>query len=176
MTSQMPLCYARQLALKIWGELKPLCRQIVIAGSIRRSRPVVGDIDLVIEADEIQRQAILDRCRANWEPATDGAQNCIFRKTRCDGTELQLDIFFARPETKTLFETVPGNFGTLLLCRTGSARHNIKLVEHAKRNGLRWNPYQGVYDQDNRLLASATEESVFEALGLPYIDPVRREV
>jgi len=171
----LPLQRATQLALKIYGELKPLCTQLVIAGSIRRSRPVCGDIDLVIEATEIQRLNIVSRCCERWVQKVDGPQNCIFTRTVAGGDEIQLDIFFARPESKTLFETTPSNFGTLLICRTGSKNHNIKLVEHAKRNGLRWNPYQGVYDQDNRLLASATEEEVFQALGLGFIPPQNRE-
>ena len=76
---------------------------------------------------------------------------------------------------RDLLNTAPDNFGTLLLCRTGSKEHNIFLVEHAKRLNLRWNPYRGVIDGAGNVLASETEEDIFKALDLPWIQPEDRE-
>lgn len=53
--------------------------------------------------------------------------------------------------------------------------HNIYLVEHAERQGLRWNPYWGVFDGSGRCLASADEEAIFKALGLNFIPLEKRE-
>lgn len=171
----MKLARAIVIALKIQEQLAPLCERIEIAGSIRRGRPEVGDVDLVILPKPEQLPAIKTRCAQKCETVRDGEQNCIYRLPLSDHTEIQLDIFFARPAVRDLLNTAPGNFGTLLLCRTGSKEHNIFLVEHAKRMNLRWNPYRGVIDSAGNVLASETEEDIFKALDLSWIKPENRE-
>lgn len=171
----MKLQRALAIGLKISEILAPLCERIEIAGSIRRVRPEVGDLDLVILPKPGQLAAIKARCQEKCAPIRDGEQNCIYRLELSDGTPLQVDIFFARPAISDLLQTVPGNFGTLLLCRTGSKEHNIYLVEHAKRLGLRWNPYRGVINEQQQVIASETEADVFQALQLPFIKPEERE-
>lgn len=171
----MKLARALAIALKIQEQLAPLCERIEIAGSIRRVRPEVGDVDLVILPRPGQLPAIKQRCTQKCEVVRDGEQNCIYRLRLSDQTELQLDIFFARPAVSDLLNTAPGNFGTLLLCRTGSKEHNIYLVEHAKRQNLRWNPYRGLIDAHGTVVASETEADIFKALNLPWIKPEDRE-
>lgn len=171
----MKLARAIVIGLKIQEQLAPLCERIEIAGSIRRVRPEVGDLDLVILPKAGQLAAIKARCQQKCEAIRDGEQNCIYRVGLSDQTLFQIDIFFARPAISDLLQTVPGNFGTLLLCRTGSKDHNIYLVEHAKRLGLRWNPYRGVIDAQGKVLASESEEKIFKALDLPWIKPEDRE-
>lgn len=163
------------VALKIQEQLAPLCERIEIAGSIRRGRPEVNDVDFVILPRAGQFAAIKARCAQKCEVVRDGEHNCIYRLVLSDQTPLQLDVFFARPAVSDLLNTVPGNFGTLLLCRTGSKDHNIYLVEHAKRLGLRWNPYRGVIGDGQQVVASETEVDIFKALGLPWISPESRE-
>lgn len=171
----MRLPRAIGIALKIQEQIAPLCEKCEIAGSIRRARPEVGDVDLVILPREGQIAAIKARCSQKCRVVRDGDQNCIYQIALSDGTPLQLDIFFARPAVRDLLNTAPGNFGTLLLCRTGSKEHNIFLVEHAKRMSLRWNPYRGVMDGQSNVLASETEEDIFKALDLAWIKPEERE-
>jgi DNA polymerase (family 10) len=171
----MKLVRAIVIALKIQEQLAPLCERIEIAGSIRRARPEVGDIDLVLLPKPGQLSAIKARCTQRCTMVRDGEQNCIYRLTLSGGVEIQLDIFIARPAVSDLLNTAPGNFGTLLLCRTGSKEHNIYLVEHAKRLGRRWNPYRGVIDEQQTVLASETEQDIFTALKLPWIKPEDRE-
>jgi DNA polymerase (family 10) len=171
----MNLARAALIATKICTGIQPMCERVEIAGSIRRARPEVNDIDLVILAHQTQLAAIHARFRKSCTPVTTGLLNCIYRLRLPDQVEVQIDLFFARPPLKELLQTVPGNFGSLLLCRTGSKEHNIHLVEHAKRRGLQWKPYEGVFDGDGYCLASETEESIFDALNLPFIPPERRE-
>lgn len=167
----MNLARAALIATKIAASLAPLCEKIEIAGSIRRARPLCGDIDLVILPRPGEQAAIKARCKQKCAVVIDGPQNCIYRM----GDDTQIDIFFARHPVKELLQTIPGNFGSLLLCRTGSKEHNIYLVEHAKRRGLQWKPYEGVFDEDGYCLASETEESIFDALNLGFVPPERRE-
>jgi DNA polymerase (family 10) len=103
---------------------------------------------------------------------SDGRQNMIVRLPN----GVQLDVFLARPREQDLLETRPGNFGSLLLCRTGSREHNIFLIEEAKKHGLTWQPYEGVKDATGRIIASEEEEHIFQALGLEFVPPAFREV
>lgn len=161
------------IALSLRERMAPLCERIEIAGSIRRARPVVNDLDLVVLAkDKLDFQA---RCASRWATVTSGPQNCIYQSTLSDDTPLQIDIFFAKPAFRDLLNAYPSNFGSLLLCRTGSKEHNIWLIEHAKRQGLKWNPYAGVFNGEGKLVASETEEEIFKALGLAFIPPDKRE-
>lgn len=171
----MKLERAIRIAHKIAAALQPLCERLEIAGSVRRARTVVNDVDLVLLPRPGQTDAIKARCRERCTPVTDGAQNSIFRMQLPDLTQLQLDLFFARPASADLLERVHGNFGSILLCRTGSKEHNIWLVEHAKRIGLEWAPYRGVLDAAGRVIASETEVDIFNALDLQFIPPEGRE-
>lgn len=167
----MELAKAERYADKIAAELAPMCDRIEIAGSIRRRRPNVGDIDLVILPKSGQIPAIKARClRTQGQILMDGDQNFLFLLPG----GLQLDIFFARLAIPDLFSPKPPNFGSLLLCRTGSKDHNIWLVQKAWPHGCRWLPYEGVH-RDGRIIASETEEEIFTALGLAFIPPEKRE-
>lgn len=174
----MNLDRAEALATRVKARLAPHCERIEIAGSIRRRREWVNDIDLVILPRAGERETIQAQIRSGCGVEVEGPQNCIYRmppKPNSGGYEwIQLDIFFARPAQQDLLGSTPGNFGTLLVCRTGSKEHNIWLVEHAKRQGLLWKPYAGVFDGD-RCLASEEEADIFATLDLPFIPPLKRE-
>ena len=167
----MKLFDAYKIADLIKGELAQFCERIEVAGSIRRARPEVGDIDFVILPKAGQLAAIKARCEQRCAVVKDGEQNYIVRLPN----GFQVDIFFARPAVKDLLQTVPGNWGSLLLCRTGSTAHNIWLVEHAKSRGFTWNPYRGVLDGDGFVIASETEEDIFDMLALDFVAPASRE-
>lgn len=167
----MNLFGARAKAERIVAELAPFCDKIEIAGSIRRGRMFVNDIDLVVLPRAGQTNALRERCKRNSEVVTDGEQNLI---VKLPGIDFQLDVFIARPASTELFEKKPSNWGTLLLCRTGSKEYNIFLATRAQKLGLHWKPYEGIFD-DELLIASETEEEIFAALKLAFIPPAMRE-
>lgn len=166
----IPIAAAISAAERIAGRLAPLCRRIVIAGSIRRRRPMVNDIDLVIETDDREAviRAVKDRGGIVITGDSPKAENTITRLG-----EYQLDLFFTRPRSTDLFDTRPCNFGSILLLRTGSKLHNITLIEAAKKRGLVWNPTEGVF-RGRDLIASETEEEIYAALDIPFLDPIGR--
>jgi len=186
----MNLTRATKLAERIKGELQEWCDLIEIAGSVRRQRPECNDVDLVILPKAGAMHAIRERCLRNGTVVLDGAQNFIV-KLNGWGSEpdgFQVDLFIARQPMSGLFESTPTNFGSLLLCRTGSKEHNIFMIDQAKRCGCRWNPYEGVYSGGRwehvgekseyiggKLTASETEGSIFKALGMEFVAPDRRE-
>ena len=173
----IPLARARKVAEKVAAELAPFCARIEVAGSIRRGRPEVGDIDLVLLPTD--RKAIEQRVTARCRLEKCGEQFLV--AVMAEGT--QLDLWFAHggaPVERDIFGAPlgpqrPANFGSLLLCRTGSAGHNVFLVERAKRKGLVWNAHWGVYDRYGVNVASEREEDIFRALGLAFVPPEQRE-
>lgn len=185
----MKLHPAITLAERIVRELAPACDRIEIAGSIRRARSEVNDIDLVILPKLGKLDAIKQRCKERCRVISDGRQNFISALRIAPGEEFQLDIFFAKRPESDLLESKPGNFGSLLLCRTGSKEHNIKLAQLAKDRDMAWKVYQGLFaggawelqGQESvyvggQIIASETEEDIFKALGVPFVPPVLREM
>jgi DNA polymerase/3'-5' exonuclease PolX len=190
-----PLAYAQKLAERIAGELTQFCDKIEIAGSIRRRRPVVNDIDLVVLVKPGQERAFRDRVHRNTLPKIDGPQTLVVAlplpgrgpagAEPASGIELQLDIWLASGGDRDLLRHTPGNWGTLFLCRTGSRQHNIFLCQRATARGLSWNPHHGIFGpvgwpsvpsgSHSVCLASETEEDIFRILDLPVIAPELRE-
>jgi len=74
----------------------------------------------------------------------------------------QIDLYFATPET----------WGALVLIRTGSAEHNIRLSKRALRMGMKLS-HRGLIK--NEKVIASTERKIFEALDLPYVEPEERE-
>ena len=78
---------------------------------------------------------------------------------------LQGDVYRARPET----------WGVILLIRTGSKEHNVKLCTLARSKGLMLSASQGVIENHN-IVACRTEEGIFSALSMKFVEPKDREV
>ena len=153
------------------GELAPLCDRIEIAGSIRRGRPQVNDIDLVILPRAGDVDAVKTRClRTSPQVMMNGNVNFLFMI----GHTVQVDIFFARQPARELFGREPGNWGSLLVCRPGSREFNVWLASQAKLIGLHWNPYSGV-ERNGVMLACEEEADVFKAIGVDWVAPEQRE-
>ena len=166
----LPLNQSVKLAEKIKAELAPFCERIEIAGSIRRRRPFVNDIDLVVLPFADQVNALRARVHERTSPVKDGPVEIVVRLIN----GFQLDLWIAERPKKDLFSETQTNFGSILLCRTGSVQHNIYLGSVAEKLGRRWNPHHGVFES-GRCLASATEEEIFKALGLEFVPPEDRE-
>lgn len=167
----IPLAKAQRIAVEIVNGLREHCHQISVAGSIRRWRPVVGDIDIVALPKPGQFAELRARLIDGNAILTDGHQTIIVQ--RPDG--IQIDLWLATPEQSDLFgNTTLTNYGSLLLCRTGSKEHNIRICQEAIRRKRRWHPHKGVFDGET-LVASATEEDVFKAVGMRWIHPRDRE-
>ncbi len=149
---RLPLEKAERIAGGVLAALKPFCERLEIAGSIRRRRPWVGDIDLVVLPScgaNIVR--ILDRCALNATREKKGEQYVVFRLAN----GFQLDLWIAYPDYQEpgdlLGEVGPFqrcNFGVLLLARTGSAAFNCWIADQATARGCHFNPHRGI--QANR--------------------------
>ena len=167
----IPLARAQKMAEKIAEAITPWCAKVEIAGSIRRRRAFCGDIDLVCLPKGGDLASLQARFKKSAWAEKEGVQNAIYHLQN----GVQLDVFFAWEKTD-MFEGTSTNWGSLLLCRTGSAAHNIWLIQHSKTLDLVWHPYNGVVElEKGRVIASASEEAIFKTLKLDFIPPEQRE-
>lgn len=155
----MLLQKAQEIANRVMNQLSPYCQRIAIAGSIRRRRRFVNDIDLVLIPSNQGQLAY--QLQQLGKVRIGGSK--IIRVTMADA---DLDVYVATPET----------FYTLMLIRTGSADHNKMLCGRALRMGMKLHADgSGLFRGDNRI-AGDSEASIFEALGLKYKAPEDRDV
>jgi len=154
----MELEKAKVIASAVVKALESYCERIQVAGSIRRQRPFVNDIDLVLIAR--------DRSGLDMQLMRMGDYKMAGGKiARVDMDSIPLDIYFATPET----------FSTLLLIRTGSAENNIRLATLAKKRGWRLAASgDGLFNETGQRIAGDNEESIYSALDLPYQKPWER--
>jgi DNA polymerase (family 10) len=140
------------------------CEQLELAGSYRRGRDTVGDLDVLVVAQDAT--PIMDRCAQFPRVAEVVARGETKMSMRLD-TGFQVDLRIVPAES----------FGAALQYFTGSKDHNVELRGLAKQRGLKINEY-GVYrvagDREIRV-AGATEAEVYGALDLPVFPPELRE-
>lgn len=169
----MKLDFARRCADRILERLGPFADRIEVAGSIRRRRPEVGDVDLVaipklavsrdlLGAETVSGNFLAEEVQAwcaksAWKFRTAGAE---YMSWTAGEAQIQVDLWM----------TTEAAFGSVLLCRTGSAAHNTWLATRALEMNAKWHPHRGLYH--GLRCIGKTEEEIYTTLGLPFLDPV----
>jgi DNA polymerase (family X) len=161
-SSRFKLALAAQYAesLRAWLQATPGVQQVTVAGSFRRMRETVGDLDILVTAAADTK--VMQRFTGYDEVAEVYAAG----ETRASvllKSGIQVDLRVVAPQS----------YGAALHYFTGSKAHNIAIRRIAQQLGLKVNEY-GVYRGDERI-AGDTEASVYRAVGLPYIPPELRE-
>jgi len=154
----MELGKAKAFANMVVKALEPYCDKIEVAGSVRRQRTIVNDIDLVVIPRDRQNLDLALMRMGNYKMSG-------MKIARVEMDSIPLDIYFATPET----------FATLFLVRTGSKENNIRLATLAKKRGWRLAASgDGLFDETGRRIAGDTERSIYEALEVPWQEPWER--
>ena len=135
-------------------------RRVIVAGSYRRRRDTVGDLDVLVASKH--GTAVGDKL-VRYENVTEVLAHGPTRATVVLRSGLQVDVRIV-PEQ---------SYGAALLYFTGSKAHNIALRGLANDRGWKLNEY-GLFSGKRRI-AGATEEEVYEKLGLAYVPPELRE-
>lgn len=140
----------------------PACDRVTVAGSVRRQTETCKDIDLVATADDPRDLAAA--LTGHPLAARGGsASESGARITTHNDIRVELRI------------VTPDAYGNLLQHLTGSAEHNVGLRERAVRMGLSVSEH-GIADAESgEVTRCASEERVYERLGLAYIEPELRE-
>ncbi len=145
--------------------LSNLCEQVEVAGSLRRMKDTIGDIDLVASSRRPRQvmKVFAQLPQIARLTASGPTQSHAVLKSG-----VKCDLRVVKPE----------QYGAALYYSTGSKKHNVHVRQIGLKRGVTMNEY-GVYTgtaaRKKKLLAAETEEAVFAAMGLPYIPPELRE-
>ena len=150
------------LSRAIMRELKKLkaVKRMSVAGSVRRQRETVKDIDILIISP--QPEKVMDFFTQLPLVKTIQAKGRTKSSIRAGGG-IQVDLRVVEPDS----------FGAALCYFTGSKAHNIRIRELAVKKGLKINEY-GIF-QGEKKIGGKEEEEVYAAVGLPFIPPELRE-
>ena len=159
---RMTLAQATLIAEEFVGTLKDLAevKKIAAAGSLRRQKETVRDIDILVVSDKPKKvmHALTEvPCVKNTQ--AEGETKASVRTKE----DVQVDCRVVEAKS----------FGAALLYFTGSKNFNIKIRQLAIRKGLKINEY-GVFKADT-FVCGTTEEEIFKALSMAYIPPELRE-
>jgi len=147
-------------ALRAFLQAIPGVQQVVVAGSFRRMRETVGDLDILViaapDSPVMQRFTAYDEVAEVFSAGETRASILL----KCG---MQVDLRVVAQQS----------YGAALHYFTGSKAHNIAIRRIAQQHGLKVNEY-GVFRGAQRI-AGDSEESVYRAVGLPYIPPELRE-
>jgi len=136
--------------------------KISFAGSLRRKKETIGDIDILITSQNPEKimRTFTSLPQVREILAEGPTKSSIITKD-----DLHIDVRVVEPIS----------FGAALQYFTGSKAHNIKLRELALKRGLKINEY-GVFEvESGNRIAGEKEEEVYQALNLPFIPPELRE-
>lgn len=132
------------------------------AGSLRRMKETIGDIDLLVAATD--HEAVMDAFGSLSQVREAKAEGGTKSSVVTTGG-LQVDI-------RVVDEAV---FGAALLYFTGSKEHNVKVRERAVRAGYKLSEYGLFEAESDELIVAATEEEVYQRLGMAWVPPTLRE-
>jgi DNA polymerase (family 10) len=160
---RIPLGKAWPFAQQLLADLRqaPGVVRLEVAGSLRRMRSTVGDIDLLAAASN--SSGIMAAFVGHPQVLAVMGQG-----------ETKASVEFKNNLRAQLWVHPPERFGTALQYATGSKDHNVRLRELALKQGLSLSD-QAFLREDGSELLCATEEEVYAMLGLPYIPPELRE-
>src|SRR3989338_6940412 len=155
---------ALDIAEEIKDRLKKLnfVNKVEVAGSLRRRKETIGDIDLLVTTKNPAKVI-------NFFIEMDDVEQVLAQGPTKSSVRLREGI---QADLRVLPEKI---YGAALLYFTGSKQHNIMLRKIAIKKGMKLSEY-GVFDKKtNKLLAGKTEEECYKKLGLRYIEPEIRE-
>ncbi len=161
----LPLAFTMAEQLRKHVEESGLCGKVAIAGSVRRRKETIGDIDILATSDNAHR--VMDIfCESDLVERVLGkgpTKSSVLLKSgvNADLRVVDSDVF-----------------GAALHYFTGSKEHNVAVRRRAIEKGLtisEYGVYEGTAEKKGKLRASKTEEDIYKAVDLPFIEPELRE-
>lgn len=170
----MKLAQAKKIAAKYLMALAPYCERISVAGSIRRERPEVKDIEIVCVPKEVKTARDLFSDQSIRHPKFLEVINSLKRiKGTAEGKYTQqrlpeginLDLFMVTKET----------WGLQLAIRSGSAEFSHMVLARGWTS-LGYKSCDGILWKDGKPVYIREEKELFDLLGLDFMDPKEREI
>jgi DNA polymerase/3'-5' exonuclease PolX len=194
MKTKFPRAVAIDVAREILAVLTPACSRIMVAGSLRRRKAEVGDVEILYIPNIVQLPDPGDFFgKKTPTNAGDVALNACLtvglitkrlnvKEHQTWGPNNKLATHAPSGVPVDLFTATPENWWNLVVARTGGMRSNIQICEGAIRGGWKWNPYGEGFSRPNPerngyslIKPMHCEEEVFHFAGLEYHDPWERE-
>ena len=167
---RIPLAEALDIAADVVAVLGPHCQKIDIAGSVRRQRQTIGDLEIICLPDRSPIESTplfaggFAQAVQQW-PGTKGGPDGRYTQ-RLLPSGLKLDLFMPHPD----------GYGLILAIRTGSADwSHLRLATAWKRAGFH---SEGglLRREDGSAVPCRTERELFDTIGLAWVEPQDREV
>lgn len=184
-----PRALACRVARELCAALEPVTCRLIVAGSLRRRKPDVGDVEILF----IPRRGPAARpsdffARPNVDLAAELldrllqtgclAQRLSVRGLPAWGPSNKLAVHVATGMPVDFFTATEENWFNYLVCRTGSAETNRRIAMAAQAHGIKWNPYGAGFEIPNGLASRVhrvtSEQEVFARVKLPYLEPWQR--
>lgn len=189
-----PRAAALAVVRELLPVLEPVCDRLIVAGSLRRGRAEVGDIELlyiprIIEVPDeedffgrkIRRNGV-DHVLGQWLDEGTLLPRLNVNGRTAWGEKNKLALHAASGIPIDLFAATHENWWNLLVCRTGGAATTVAICEAAIERGWEWNPYGDGFSRPNPeragwllIYETKSERDVFEFVGLEYLEPRERE-
>ena len=179
-----PRADAIKVAKELCDALRPVTDRLIVAGSLRRRKQMVGDVEILFVPKFVPRRVDFfstENVSLANEVLNDLLGRQILRhRPNVNGSEIwgeknKLAVHVASGIPVDLFAATDSNWWNYLVCRTGSLEHNVKVAAAAQARGWRWNPYAaGFTDEQGNLVRVTCEKDVFTYVGLPFLMPWQR--
>ena len=150
---------AKAIAEKYLNQLKPYCSRIEIAGSIRREKPEVKDIEIVAIINPLWENLFYRKVN-EWEKVKGEPTGKYTQRILPEG--IKLDLFMPNER----------NWGNIFLIRTGNWQFSKQIMNRILRMGLKQK--DGYLWNDEEMLDCPEEENIFNILKMDFINPRER--
>ncbi|MBA7685955.1 hypothetical protein ES703_94386 [subsurface metagenome] len=170
----MNLEKAKAIAEKIKAVLESSCERVTIAGSIRRQKPEVGDIELLCIPKYIDGVDMLDAKIKTMIYFDMLGYRLNKLGSKVYGDKNKLLVHLPSGIGVDIFSTTAECWSVALVVRTGGKTTNKEIATRALQRGMRFRAYGDGFDTPEGHIRCETEEEVFKAVGLRYLSPEER--
>lgn len=173
-----PLAVALEVARALEAVLAPACDRIALAGSARRGKPMVGDVEIVyVSRVESRPEGLFDSVEillADEVLARLLASGVIDYRLNVNGSRSwgpanKFAVHVATGLPVDFFHTSLESWHNYMVCRTGPSDSNIAIAQAARAKGWVWHPYGSGFSRGSDRRVMGSEREVFEFVGLPYV-------
>lgn len=203
---KFPASIAKAVVRELLPELRPCCLAggpdgepwLKVAGSLRRKKAEVGDVEFVYVAavGEVRRDLFVERGNVMDAKLEELITRGVLTMRRSAsgsfswGPQIKLAVHAASGLPLDFFATTAPRFFNYLVCRTGSKENNVRLAASAAERGLKWHPFHGGFEvvdlaragraleradmHTGQMVPARSEEEVFAIAGLAYLEPWER--
>ena len=189
----MKIKYPRAAAIAVAKELcdvlSPVCERLIVAGSLRRLKPSVGDVEILfVPRFETRCYDLIESRPFNLTEQAIAGLLCggiLDKRKSSNGTvawgqKNKLAVHVESGIPVDLFSAGNENWWNYLVCRTGPAESNMRICNAAIAKGWKWTPYGPGFTKaggglsPGETYAVSSERDVFDFVGLPYLEPSQR--